>query len=121
MKDRPAPVTVAIGLMVLTCLANLPGPLLPKSEVVPAVVLYGGMVLGAVGLVASVGLWMLKRWGFWVTIVVSALNVLSAAPGIAFAPGALKLAAGAFVVVSAAIIVLVMLPVSRRALGPRPA
>ena len=61
MPTRPLPVTVAAILMALISLLGLPGPLLPGSEGVPAVVLYGGIVLGIVGLVAAVGLWMLRR------------------------------------------------------------
>jgi len=116
MNPRPVPLITAVVLLALISLAGLPGPLLPGSEAVPDVVLYSGIVLGVVGLIACVGLWMLKRWGYWLTIVVSALNVLSAAPGIVFAPGALKLVAAVAVLVSAATIVLVVLPVSRRAL-----
>jgi hypothetical protein len=110
------PVTVAAILMILISLVGLPGPLLPGSEDVPAVVIYGGIVLGIVGLVAAVGLWMLKKWGFWLTIVVSVLNVLSAAPGVAFAPGAVKAFATVGVLVPVLIIVLVVLPTSRRSL-----
>ncbi len=108
--------TVAAVLMALISLAALPGPLLPGSEAVPAVVLYSGIVLGVAGLIACVGLWLLKRWSFWLTIGVSALNLLSAAPGIAFAPGAVKIVAAVAVLVSAVILVLVFRPVSRRAL-----
>ena len=116
MSTRPLPVSVAAILMALISLAGLPGPLVPGSEEVPAVVIYGGIVLGIVGLVAAVGLWMLKNWGFWLTIVVSVLNILSAAPGVAFAPGAVKIFALIGVVVPALIIVLVVLPSSRHAL-----
>ena len=116
MQARPVPVTVAVVLLVLISLSGLTGPLLPGSEAVPSVVLYGGIVLGVAGLIASVGLWILKRWSFWLTIVVSALNLLSAAPGIPFGPGALKIFAAVSVLVSAIIIVLVLRPVSRRAL-----
>jgi len=117
MQGRPLPVTAAAVLLALISLAGLPGPLLPGSEVVPAVVLYSGIVLGVAGLIAAVGLWLLKRWSFWLTIVVSALNLLSAAPGIAFAPGAVKIVAAVGVLVSAVIIVLVLRSVSRRALA----
>ncbi len=117
MSTRPLPVTVAAILMALISLVGLPGPLLPGSEEVPAVVIYGGVVLGVIGLVATVGLWMLKKWGFWLTIVVSVLNLLSAAPGVAFAPNAaLQVAALVGVVVPALIIALVVLPTSRRTL-----
>ena len=74
MRPRPQPVTVAAILMAIISLLGLPGPLLPGSEEVPAVVIYGGIVLGVIGLVATVGLWMLKKWGFWLTIIVSVLK-----------------------------------------------
>ena len=62
---------------------------------------------------------MLKKWSLWLTVVVSVLNILSAVPGVAFAPNApLQVAATATVVVFALIIVLVVgLPSSRRALA----
>jgi hypothetical protein len=62
VKARPVSLTVASVLLALVSLAGLPGPLLPGSEAVPAVVLYSGIVLGVAGLVACVGLWTLKRW-----------------------------------------------------------
>jgi hypothetical protein len=49
MRSRPLPVTVAAILQVLISLLSLPGPLLPGSEGVPAVVLYGGILLGVAG------------------------------------------------------------------------
>src|SRR5215211_8259299 len=68
MRSRPLPVTVAAIAQALFSLLSLPGPLLPGSEGVPAVVLYSGIVLGVGGLVASAGLWMLKKWGLWLTM-----------------------------------------------------
>ena len=62
MSQRPLPVTVAAVIQVLFSLLSLPGPLLPGSEQIPAVVVYGGIVPGVAGLVASAGLWMLKKW-----------------------------------------------------------
>ena len=50
-----------------------------------AAVVLTGIVLGIV-VCWRVGLWMLKKWGFWLTVVVSVLNLLSAAPGVVFAP-----------------------------------
>ena len=113
MRSRPTPVTVAAVLLALSSLLNLvPLPV----EGVPAVVVYGALVLGVVGLVAAAGLWLLKRWGFWLAVAVSALNLLSAAPGIFAAPtAALRVAATTGVLVSALIIVLVVVPSSRRA------
>jgi hypothetical protein len=71
MSPRPLPVTVAAVLMALFSLMNFPGPwwyLVPGAvEATPMVVIYSGIVLG---LVAAVGLWTLKRWSFWLTLVV---------------------------------------------------
>jgi uncharacterized membrane protein (DUF2068 family) len=60
---------------------NLASPLL-SSEGVPEFVIYLGAVLGIAGLVASLGLWILRKWGIWLTIVVSELDLLSAALGV---------------------------------------
>jgi len=107
--------------MVLISLANLASPWLPGAEEVPAVVIYGGIVLGIVGLVAVAGLWLLRKWGLWLTIIVSVLNIVSAAPGIAFAPsGAAQFLAAIGVIVPALTIVLVVLPSSRRAFRSHP-
>ena len=115
MRSRPTTVTVAAVLLGILSLLNLAWPLF-LLEAVPAVVVWGGVVLGVVGLVAAAGLWVLKRWAVWLAVVVSALNLLSAAPGVAFpSNGALWVAAAVTVLVSALIIVLVVLPASRRA------
>ena len=112
---RPLPVIVAAVLMAILGLVNLASPLFP-SEGVPEFVIYSGVVLGVIGLVAAAGLWMLRKWSIWLTILVSVLNLLSAAPGIPFGPDvALQVAAAVTVVVSALIIVLVVIPTSRRA------
>ena len=118
MRSRPVPVTVAAILLALCSFLSLPGPLLPGSEGVPEVVLYSGIVLGIVGLVAAVGLWMLKKWSLWLTIIVSVLSILDAAGGVVGAPNtALQVAATITVVGFVLIIVLVVLPDSRRALA----
>ena len=116
MNSRPLAVAVAAVIQALSSLAALPGPLLPGSGEIPAVVIYGGVVVGVAGIIASVGLWLLKKWGLWLTIIVSVLGILSAAPGAVAAPNAgLQAAAIAGVVVSALIIVLVVIPSSWRA------
>ncbi len=114
MRSRPQTVTVAAALLAVLSLANLISPLL-ASEGVPAFVISLGVVLGVAGLIACAGLWILKKWGIWLGVVVSAVNLLSAAPGIAFAPDtALQVAATITVVGSAIVILLVVLPTSRR-------
>lgn len=115
MRARPLPVTVSVILLALGSLANLLTPLFPSGGV-PTFVIYLGVVLGVAGLVAAAGLWLLKRWGLWLAIVVSALNILSAAPGLAFAPTAtLRVLATVGVVGFALVVVLAVLPNSRRA------
>jgi uncharacterized membrane protein len=82
--------------------------------------IYTGVVLGVAGLVTVVGLWTLKKWSLWLTIVVSVLNILSAAPGFVFAPDPGLLASAIVTVVGfALIIVLVILPTSRRGFTQR--
>ena len=117
MRSRPPTVSAAAVLLALFSVLNLLSPLFP-TEGIPAVVVYLAVVVGVVGPLGAAGLWMLRKWGLWLTTVVSALYILSAAPGVAFAPNAaLQVAAIAGVVVSALIIVLVVLPSSRRALA----
>jgi hypothetical protein len=115
VRARPLPVTVAAILLVLFSLTNLLSPFLPM-EGVPAFVVYLGVALGVAGLLAAAGLWMLKHWALWLTIVISVLNILSAAPGLAFAPNVVLRAAATVTVVGfAVVVVLVVLPNSRRA------
>ena len=87
MSHRPPAVTVAAILQVVLNVLNFPGPwwyVFPGAIEAPPFVLYSGIV----GIVASIGLWMLRTWGFWLTIVVSVLNILLGLPGVLFAPGA---------------------------------
>src|SRR5215218_6511803 len=120
MSRRPLALSVAAILLVLLCLFDFPWPydfLFPGVEEPPAFLNYSGYVVGVVGLVAAVGLWMLKAWSYWTTIVVCALNFLLGAPRVVFAPGAaLKAVIAVTEVVAILIIVLVVLPDSRRAL-----
>ena len=113
--QRPLPVAIAAVLLALSSVLDLAFPLLP-TEGIPAFVVYSCVALGVIGLVAAAGLWMLRKWSIWLTIIVSVLNILAAAPGVAAAPnGALQAAATVTVIVFALIAVLVVLPGSRRA------
>jgi hypothetical protein len=121
MHTRPQTVTIAAILLVLLSLFDFPWPyefLFPGAEEPPAFFLYSGYVVGIAGLVVAIGLWMLKPWSYWTTIVVSALNFLIGLPGLLFAPGAtLKALIAVTEVVAILIIVLVMHPNSWRALA----
>src|SRR5215204_7585594 len=120
MSPRPLPVSVAAILLVLLSLFDFGWPyeiLFPGAEEPPAFILYSGYVVGIAGLVAAIGLWMLKKWSYWATIVVCVLNFLSGLPGLLFAPGAaLKALIAVTEIVAVLIIVLVVRPDSRRAL-----
>jgi hypothetical protein len=126
MHTRPQTVTIAAILLVLLALSDFPwlfdflfGFLIPPGdEGPPAFILYAGYVVGIVSLVVAVGLWMLKAWSYWATIVVCVLNFLLGAPGVIFAPGAaLKAVIAVTEIVAVLVIVLVMHPTSRRALA----
>jgi uncharacterized membrane protein (DUF2068 family) len=118
MSSRPQSVTIAAILMALFSLMNFPGPwwyMVPGAvEETPMFVIYSGIV----GIVAAVGLWMLRTtWGFWFTIVVSVINILLNALGLVMAPGAaLKAAIAVQTIGFVLVIVLVVLPTSRRTL-----
>jgi hypothetical protein len=115
MRSRPLPVTVAALLLVLLSLTNLPLPwssLFPEAQEPPAFI----AALGIVGLVAASGLWMLKRWCVWASIVVCVLNLVLTVLGLdeTMSPG-LRIAIAVMAIAAVPIIVLLMLPTSRRA------
>ena len=76
---RPLPVAIAVVLLALFSVLNFISPLLPTDY--PTIVLFLGGALGVVGLLAAAGLWQMRRWGLLLTIIVSVLNILLAAPG----------------------------------------
>jgi len=84
-------VTVAAILLVLLSLSGFPWPwliLFPGAEDPPAFIYYSGIVLGIVGLLVAFGLWTLRTWSLWATIIVAVLNLLTGAPGIVLGPNA---------------------------------
>src|SRR5215216_3548942 len=122
MSPRPQPVTVAAILLALFSLMNFPGPwwyAVPgAAELTPMFVLYSGIVLGIVGLVAAVGLWMMKTWSLWLTIVVRVINILFHVSALVMVlPGGLKALIAVQTVGFVLTLVLVVLPSTRRALS----
>ena len=122
MSPRSLPVTVATILLALFSVMNFPGPwwyLVPGvAEVTPMFVIYSGIVLGIVGIVAAVGLWMMKTWSLWLTIVVCVLNILLNVSGLVMMlPGGLKALIAVQTIGFVLVIVLVVLPSSRRVLA----
>ncbi len=122
MGFRPQSVTAAAVLLVLLSLFGFPWPwmlLFPGVEDPPAFICYSGIVLGIVGLLVALGLWMQKAWSFWATVIVCVINLLLGAPGIVLGPNAgIQVTSAVLAVVTVLIIVLVVLPSSRRALAP---
>ena len=109
--SRPAVLTTAALLLGLVSLLSVATPLLAGPPL-PVKVL--AVVLGLIGLGAVYGLWKAKRWGMIVAIIVSALNALSAAPGLVVQPNLPALiGAGVTVALSVLIIVLTVLPPAR--------
>jgi uncharacterized membrane protein (DUF2068 family) len=122
MNARPQTVTAAVILMALFSVMNFPGPwwyAVPGAmEETPMFIIYVGIVLGIVGIVAAVGLWMLKTWSIWLTIVVCVLNILSSVPApFMVQSGGLLALIAVQTIGFILIIVLVVLPISRRALA----
>jgi uncharacterized membrane protein (DUF2068 family) len=114
VRTRPQTVTIAAILLALLSLANFLAPLMLPAGA--GSVVYLIIVLGVLGLVAAGGLWMLKRWALWLTIVVSVLNILAAAPGLVFATELTGRALATIGVVGFALVILLaVLPGSRRA------
>jgi hypothetical protein len=91
MRSRPLSVNIAAGLLVLLGLFGFPFVwtlLFPGVEEPPAFVIYSSLVIGILSLVVAVGLWLMKPWSLWATIVVCVLNVLSGLPGAILGPTA---------------------------------
>jgi len=122
VRSRPLPVTVAAILLVLLSLTEFPFLwwfFFPGMEAPPAFVLYSDIVVGVVGLLVAVGLWIIRTWSLRATLISCVLNLLLGAPGVVMAPTArVRVTVSATEVVAAFIIALVMFPSSRRALEP---
>jgi uncharacterized membrane protein (DUF2068 family) len=113
MRSRPLPVSIAAILLVLGSLVNFLAPLMLPAEAGSAAFII--VALGALGLVAAGGLWMLKRWALWLTVVVAVLNILAAAPGLVFATDFSGRALATMGVVGFALVILLaVLPGPRR-------
>ncbi len=118
MRPRPLPVTVAI----LIALCGVLNALFPwwvntvqPEEDIPTVVVFVTAVVGVAGLVGAAGLWMLRKWGVWLTVTVAA--TCHAAVGAKAIPGTASkmLSTKTIMVISfVLIIVLVMLLTWRR-------
>lgn len=119
-ESRPTSLVSATVLLLIGGLMNL----IPfdafisydaSDERPPKVVIYGAYVLGVLLLAAAYGVWKRQRWGMFVGVIVSVIGVLSALPGVFFAPVAwMQLSAGIGVVLGVATIYALVMPATRR-------
>jgi hypothetical protein len=113
---RSGALLTALALLVLLGLGHLIVPFVPDAEKIPAIVRYGDVALGALSLIAGFGLWRLQQWGMILTIIIAALNIVSAAPGVIAAPNlGLQVVTAVYVALSLVIIVLMIAPSTRKA------
>jgi len=131
IRSRPLPLTVAAWLLVLLSLLNLyPAGLLlfPIKPPPAAFSVYSGIVLTILSMVAAIGLWRLRRWSVWVTFAACVPSLVRI--GVLILGGLVSMRMGlmspeveaalvAIALVPILIMVLVMLPASRRAFQRR--
>jgi uncharacterized membrane protein (DUF2068 family) len=104
--------------LVLLSLFSASALLMPASIQPPPQIAYPALVFGIAGLVAAVGLWQQKRWGWILAIVDATLSMLLAAPGIVLAPdGGPKAVSWALIALYALVLVLLALPATRKAVA----
>jgi hypothetical protein len=82
----------------------------------PAVIHYYSLIVNGIGgLIALVGLWLMKRWGLWLTIIISAASILTAVTGLLQPVLIGKAISAGIFVVNAVVLVLLVLPATRAA------
>lgn len=70
-----------------------------------------GLILGLAGLFSAFGVWKSQKWGVILTIVIRAIDGLTALPGIIFAPTlATKMPAALGVLIAVVVITLLLWP-----------
>ena len=120
MLPQPPPVIIAMFLLALLSLTNfLPLALALLVVGKPTALSYLLVVVGVLDLIGAWGLWMLKRWAMWLVIIVCVLDILINLNFLINATEIVSLAAAIntviFILLCALVILLVVLPNSRRA------
>ena len=110
---RPITLTIASVLLLLASLFNLTAPFTNGPPAPISSIILG---LGVCGLPVVVGLWKMKPWGMRLSSILAVLALLPALSGLIFAPLVGKVVS-ALVVVYALVLVLVMLPATRKAVA----
>lgn len=116
-RVRPAPVIAATVLLALDALNNLSSTAgFLSGASIPAAIVVIEVTLGVVEIIAAVGLWGLHKWAAVLATVAAALTLLVSAMGVLSATSATgKGIAALGVILSIAVIVSVALPTARRA------
>jgi hypothetical protein len=113
---RPANVTTASALLLLLSLFNLSASFQPDAIKPPPPIIIFASVTGIVGLIAVVGLWNTKRWGWLVTVILAVFNTLGPISGIFLAPTVVGKAISVGLIVGYGLaLILVTLPTTRKA------
>lgn len=112
---RPTALLSALVLLVILGVGHLFIPFVPDAGKIPSPVVYGDVLLGLMSLIAAFGLWKEQGWGAILTLIIAALNIVSAAPGVVVAPNmGLRVVTAVYVLVSLLIIALVAFSSERK-------
>ncbi len=114
------PLVAIIALVPLTLVSLFSLLVLFEPTRVPPLFYLTVPALGAIGLFGALGMWLMTRWGWWLSILVSALGILWTIPGLFLPPtlGGKAISLGVIVFYALALI-LSALPVTRRAIAAR--
>ena len=121
MNTRPKTYTIAAILWFLSSAVNVVAsiPVLSQGSTAfnqttpgpPYVVVLISTLIGEMGLVSAYGVWRNQKWVVILTIILVALNGLSALPGVVFAPSTgMKVFAGGGILFCVIIIALLLWP-----------
>jgi hypothetical protein len=117
--NRPATVTSAAVLLLLLSVYSLTTPFLPVDNKPPLMIIVYQFIVGGIGsLLVVFGLWRLKWWGLRLSMLFSAVSILTTVPGLFLAPPVVgKAITEGLIVVNVLVLVLVTLPVTRKAVA----
>lgn len=76
---------------------------------IPQVVIILASLTGVAGLFAAYGGWRGQKWGIWLAIILSAVNALSALPGVLAAPSDLARVSAIITVLVSIFVIVVLL------------
>ena len=112
---RPITLTIASVLLLLASLFDLTAPFTPNGP--PAPISSISLGLGVCGMPVVFGLWKMKPWGMLLGTILAVLAILATLPGLIFAPLVGQVVSALLVVFYALVLVLVMLPATRKAVA----